>query len=74
MPALPKLSPNTELKEATVRVRVLVAAGEIKNVKFTYGPREYYPTVKAALGRYKCVNAPGEMTFLQEFHFKPEDD
>lgn len=74
VPAMPKLGPNSSMSEATVRVRVSMSGGEIKNIKFTSGPKEYQSSVRAALGKYKCANIPGEVVFLQEFHFKPETE
>lgn len=56
--------------EGVVKAQVKIKDGVVTDVAFLSGPRVFYPAVRAAIMKYKCVSGAGEVLATQEIVFK----
>lgn len=56
----------------TVKARIVISGGVVKDVTVISGPHVFYSSVRAAVLQYKCMQAAGDVVVQQEFDFKLE--
>ena len=56
--------------QGSVKVQVLIADGQVREVTQLSGPRIFYPAVRSAMLQYQCSRQSGEVLAVQEFNFR----
>ena len=56
--------------QGSVKVQVLIADGQVREVTQLSGPRIFYPAVRSAMLQYQCSRQAGEVLAVQEFNFR----